>query len=310
MSRLLTVATRGTDLAIAQTRAVISELKRRHRDIEIRIEKITTEGDKDKRTALWELKSSGFFTSQLEEALTDGKADFAVHSYKDLPTHPQAGLTIAAVCDRRFPEDCLVCAEHIESVTQLGQGAKVGTSSLRRAVQFRRLRPDVEIVSVRGSVPTRLKRVEEGRFDAVILARAGMERLGLAERISLCFDPVGFIPAPAQGALAVQTRADDRQVNKLIAAIDDSRVRLLSAAERQVLATMQCGCHAPVGAFARTAGSDIIIDAFISDLKARNFIRRRVEGKPAEAMELAQNVADQLLSAGGSDILKDLERTA
>jgi len=307
MRKLLTVATRGGRLAIAQTGIVISALKKVYPALQIETKKITTTGDRDRRTALWNLKDTGFFTSQVEDALLAGQADFAVHSFKDLPTHRREGLTIAAVCERQFPEDCLMAAGSVSSIEQLHQSAKIGTSSLRRAAQLRRLRADLKPTSIRGNVLTRVRRLEEGKFDAIILARAGLERLGLGRKISFCFDPEQFIPAPAQGALAVQTRTDDIATAKLIAALNDKRASTITFAERQVLVTMQCGCHAPVGAFAKIDGDDIEICAFISDLQGENFIRRRIKGPAAQAGKLAEKIANQLLDSGGTKILASLE---
>jgi len=188
MTDVLTVATRAGGLAVAQTEIVVSALKEIYPALQIKIKKITTSGDRDRRTALWNLKSTGFFTSQVEDALPDGEADFAVHSFKDLPTHRREGLTITAVCERQFAEDCLIAAAPAGnkqgSLDELRKRATIGTSSLRRAVQIRRLRSDLEPVPIRGNVLTRIRRLEEGRFDAIILARAGMERLGLSEAIS------------------------------------------------------------------------------------------------------------------------------
>ncbi len=306
--KVLTSATRGGRLAIAQTGIVISALKKVYPNIQIKTKKITTTGDRDRRTALWNLKDTGFFTSQVEDALLAGQADFAVHSFKDLPTHRREGLTIAAVCERQFPEDCLMAAGSVSSIEQLHQSAKIGTSSLRRAAQLRRLRADLKPTSIRGNVLTRVRRLEEGKFDAIILARAGIERLGLAKKISFCFDPEQFIPAPAQGALAVQTRTDDIATGELIAAINDKNASTVTLAERQVLVTMQCGCHAPVGAFAKIDGDDIEICAFISDLQGENFIRRRIKGPAAQTGKLAEKLANQLLNAGGKKILASLEQ--
>ncbi len=305
---VLTVATRGGALAIAQTEHVVATLKRIHPGIEIEIKQVTTTGDRDRRTALWNLKDTGFFTSQLEDVLTAGQADFAVHSFKDLPTAEQEGLTVAAVFDRNFVEDCLVCASPIDSIEPLPKGAKMGTSSLRRAAQLRHLRPDLEPTPIRGNVHTRLNKLETDDFDAVLLARAGLERLGLADRISFVFDPDEFIPAPAQGALAIQTRADDTKTNQLIAAINDANAKTTTSAERKILTTMQCGCHAPVGAYAKIIGSEISIRAFISDLQGQDFIARQATGPIAEAENLAEKLAQDLLSAGGKQILTSLEK--
>jgi hydroxymethylbilane synthase len=305
---VLTVATRRGDLAVAQTKIIISALKKTHPDIQIKIKKITTKGDLDKRTALWDIKSTGFFTSQVEDALLSGEADLAVHSFKDLPTQQRKGLTIIAICERTFAEDCLIANDAIDSIKQLPQSAKIGTSSLRRAAQIKHLRADLTPAPIRGNVPTRIKLLQQGKFDAVILARAGIERLGLGGKISLCFDPEQFIPAPAQGALAVQTKIDDPAVTKLIAAIDDKNLRAITLAERQVLVTMQCGCHAPVGAFAKITGNNMEICAFISDVEAKNFISRRITGLAADAHKLAEKIANDLLDVGGREILKKLEK--
>jgi hydroxymethylbilane synthase len=305
---VLTVATRGGALAIAQTRIIIDKLKKIHPEIQIKIKKITTKGDRDKKTPLWQLRTTGFFTSQVEDALLSGEADFAVHSFKDLPTQQRKGLAIAAVCDRQFAEDCILSTEPVSSVDQLRASAKVGTSSLRRAVQLKRLRPDLEPTPIRGNVTTRIRLMEEEKFDAIILARAGVIRLDRADKISFCFDPRDFIPAPAQGALAVQTRADDTATNRLIADIDDKKVRALTFAERQILVTMQCGCHAPAGAFAEIDGANIKICAFISDYEGKNFIRQEITGLTEEAENQAEKLAQELLESGGREILEKLEK--
>jgi len=308
MTKVLTVATRGGNLAIAQTWTICSLLKEIHPGLQINIKTITTTGDRDRRTALWTLKDTGFFTSKLEDTLLASDADFAVHSFKDLPTRYRDGLTIAAVCDRQFAEDCLIAGDLVASIDQLPRAAKIGTSSLRRAAQLKHLRADFLPTSIRGNVLTRIRRLEEGKFNAIILARAGIERLGLADKISFCFDPKQFIPAPAQGALAIQTRTDDIKTYKLIAAIDDGKNRTTALAERKILTTMHCGCHAPVGAFAKIDGDDIEITAFISNLDGTNFIRRQITGPAEDAEKLAENIANDLLASGGKKILASLEK--
>ena len=305
---VLTVATRGGALAVAQTEIVIAALRQVHPDIRIKIKAVTTRGDRDRRTALWNLKDTGFFTSQLEDTLLAGQADFAVHSFKDLPTRQREGITISAVFDRQFAQDCLISANSIRSIEQLPKAAKIGTSSPRRIAQIKHLRPDLQPTDIRGNVTSRLRKLHEGKYDAIILARAGIERLGLSDNIAFSFDPTEFIPAAAQGALAVQTRTDNTETAELIAAIDDQRARVTCDAERRVLSAMQCGCHAPAGAFAEIIKDDIIIHAFISNLQGTNFIKRKIRGPVADADKLAEELARELLDAGGKDILKSLER--
>ena len=305
--RTLTVATRGGALAVTQTKHVVATLRKIHPGLEIEIKEISTTGDQDRRTALWNLRDTGFFTSQLEDALMAKEADFAVHSFKDLPTAEPEGLTIAAVFDRNFVEDSLISVPPVDSIEQLPTGARIGTSSLRRAAQLKHIRDDLEPTPIRGNVRTRLDKLETDEFDAVLLARAGLERLDLAGQISFIFDPTVFIPAPAQGALGIQTRADDAETNKIIAAIDDRNARTTTDAERTILTTMQCGCHAPVGAYAKITGDEIDIRAFISQPQGENFIRRHVTGPAGQAIKLAEQIAHELLNAGGKEILASLE---
>ena len=308
MSRILTAATRRGDLALAQTRTVIAALKTKHPDLDVRIREITTAGDKDRRTALWDLKDTGFFTSQLEDALLARAADLAVHSFKDLPTQERQGLAVTAVYNRQWPEDCLLAKRPVHSLDELPRGARVGTSSLRRAAQLHHLRPDLELVPLRGNVQTRIRKLQTTDLDAIILARAGLERLGLAEMISVVFDPKQFVPAPAQGALAIQTRSDDKETVSIVQSLDDPSGRALVLAERQVLVTLKCGCHAPVGAYAQYRGEVMELHAFIADAPGRNMIRKQAEGRVSEAASLGERLAQELLDAGGREILQQLER--
>jgi len=306
--RKLTVATRATDLAMAQTRIVLAKLKTAHPNLEISIETITTTGDKDTATALWDLKDTGFFTSSLEKTLIQKKADFAVHSYKDLPTTQAPGLTVAAVCDRKFPQDCLVASKPITSIRELKIFAKIGTSSLRRAAQLKKLRPDLNILPIRGNVPTRLQKLDQCRYDAVILARAGLERLNLAHKISFTFDPNVFLPAPAQGALAIQARKEDADIIEILSKINEPDAHLTTTAERHILTATGCGCHAPLGAFAKIQQNDIIIKAFISDNNAECFITDSIKGNKIDAIKLADELACKILASGDSEALSKLQK--
>jgi hydroxymethylbilane synthase len=294
MKKTLTIATRTGSLAIVQTQIVVTAIKKLFPDLDIRIKKIASEGDKDRRTTLWELKETGFFTSLLEDVLLTGEADIAVHSFKDLPTAIREGLTIAAVLDRKFPEDCLVTASPIKSLDELPKEAIVGTSSLRRTVQLKRLRNDLKCVPIRGNVPTRLKKLEQGDFDAIVLARAGLERLGLSDKISIIFDPTKFIPSPAQGALAVEIRADDTETKEIVSKLDEKGARITTTAERQVFSALGCGCHAPAGVFAKIEGSQIAIWGCFSDPDGQNFSHTTLSGPIAQSAKLAQTLADKL----------------
>jgi hydroxymethylbilane synthase len=308
MMDILTVATRGTDLGLAQTEIVTSSLKKLHPDIKIRIKTVTTKGDRNKRTVLWKLKDTGFFTSQVEDALLAKQAHFAVHSFKDLPTKMRNGLIIPAICHRQYVNDCLIASKPVSSSDEIQPSAKIGTSSLRRIAQLKRLRPDLQILPIRGNIQTRIKKLANAHYDAIILAKAGLERLGLDSGISFCFDPTQFIPAAAQGALAVQCRTDQPEIYKLLSSIDDNEARITTLTERWVLSTMKCGCHAPAGAFAKLEKNVIKIHAFISDLEGRNFIKRQITGPAAHADNLAEQIANDLLSTGGREILKHLTK--
>lgn len=302
MKKSLTIATRTGSLALVQTQIVVSAIKKlfpalstvEEPALDIRIKKIASQGDKDRRTTLWELKETGFFTSIIEDALLANQADVAVHSFKDLPTAIRDGLTIEAVLERKFPEDCLVTASLIKSLDELPKEAIVGTSSLRRTVQLKRLRNDLKCVPIRGNVPTRLKKLEQGDFDAIVLARAGLERLGLADKISIIFDPTKFIPSPAQGALAVEIRADDTKTKEIISKLDDKDTRITTTAERQVFSALGCGCHAPAGVFAQLSGDKITISACLSDPDGSNFREHSLSGLIADSSKLAKSIADKL----------------
>ncbi len=307
MSCVLTVATRAGALALAQTHIVIEMLKARCRDLDIRIKEVTSEGDRDRDTVLWNLKETGFFTSRLEEMLLEGKADFAVHSYKDLPTKSTGMLAITAVCHRHFPEDCLLAKKPIHSIRELPPKARIGTASLRRTAQLRYMRSDIEVVPIRGNVQTRIAKLDTDDLDGIVLARAGLERLGLADKIAMTFDPQIFISAPAQGALAIQARTGDGAINKILASIDDPIDRAVTDAEREVLVKMRCGCHAPVGAYAQCTGSKIVVDAFVADARGERLLTTQATGPISEASAVGASAAVKLLDAGGRRILDDLE---
>ena len=300
---VLRIASRASTLAMAQTRIVADALARVRPEVEIQIVSVKTAGDQDPDQPLSKLPGIGFFTSALEQALGNNDADAAVHSFKDLPTGSSPNLTIAAVSERKHPEDALICRQNISNIKGLSEGAKVGTSSPRRIAQLRLLRPDLKIVNMRGNIETRLAKLDLGQCDALILARAGLERLGLAGRADFFFDPRLFLPAPAQGALAIQTRANDQKIIEIVKAIDHPLARLTVMSERAVLERLHPGCHAPIGVFAELENSDIIISAFVSDPKADAFIRKQIQGPREKALGLANQLADELIQAGAMDLI-------
>ncbi len=300
----LRAATRGSKLALAQTHQAVLALQKVHPGLQIEIHIVRTEGDQRSDLPLWKLEGSGFFTAQIERALLERRADLAVHSYKDLPTEETEGLQIAAVPERLFPEDVMVCLNSANSLGDVSSRARIGTSSVRRAAQLRRSRPDLEILPIRGNVETRLRKLQENQYEAIVLARAGLERLGISNWNGFCFDPADFLPAPAQGAIAIQTRTEDREIIDLVGCIHHQPTGLATSAERRVLLRLHPGCHAPVGAFARLDGSRIILSAFAAAPSGSPFLKEEICGPAARALEYADLLAERLLSKGAGDILK------
>ena len=299
------IATRSSALAIIQSQIVVAAMKKHKPGISFEIVEIKSQGDIDKKKPLWKLSETGLFTAAVESAVRENKADIAVHSYKDLPIELPNDIVIATVLDRKFCQDCLVCNHKINSLDDLPKGAKIGTSSLRRKAQLLHKRPDLVCESIRGNVSTRISQVEKGLFDGTVLAYAGIKRLGLTGKISLSFDPAEFVPAPAQGAIAVGARKNDEEVLKLFAEIDDKAARVTSETERLVLHKLGAGCHAPAGVFAQIAGVDIIIYAFVSDENGREFVNRKKQGPVKSAEKIAEDLANELLKAGAAELLKN-----
>jgi hydroxymethylbilane synthase len=300
----LRIATRKSALAMAQSQQVVSMLKEKHPGLDVEIIPVTTEGDQNPEQPLWELQGMGFFTTQIEKTLLEDKTDIAVHSFKDLPTTQTPGLTIAAVPVRENPADCVVSRHKISSPLQILPSAFVGTSSLRRQAQLLQLRPDLTTRPVRGNIDTRLRKLDEGQYDILIMAAAGLIRLGLRERIAFLLEPTEFIPAPAQGALAIQTRADDKATVELVQTINDTQSRQLVEAERLVLQRLHPGCHAPVGVFAKREDKKIQIFAFVSKPDGTESLHKNIKGPFEEAQNLAEKLSHELILAGAKEILE------
>ena len=314
----LIVGTRSSQLALWQADFVIGELRKRYPALAIEKRLMTTKGDKILNAPLAKIGGKGLFTKELETAMLAGEIDIAVHSLKDMPVMVPEGLVITAVTERADAGDALV-SQRYGSFGALPEGAKVGTSSLRRRAQLLHARPDLQIVDLRGNVNTRLRKLEEENFDGIILACAGLTRLGFGGRIRQALPRSLCLPAVGQGALAIESRIDDRETRELLSFLDDGITRACTAAERGFLATVEGGCQVPVGVYAQPVdNADILedahtgkaeairVEAVIASLDGRKLFRDSVEGAADEAEFLGISLANKLLDMGGREILRSL----
>ncbi len=295
---MLTIGSRGSQLALWQARWIQARLQ--GFGVESRIEIIHTTGDKITDVALSKVGTKGLFTKEIEEALLSGAIDLAVHSLKDMPTELPPGLILAGIPEREDPRDALIGGR----LSSLAQGAHVGTSSLRRAAQLRALRPDLELSDIRGNVDTRLRKLDEGKYDAIVLASAGLRRLGWENRITELLDPGVMCPAVGQGALAVETRDDSGEAYQICSRLDHRETRIAVTAERAVLAALGGGCQVPIGAYATLEGSTILIRAIIVSPDGTQVIRRQATGAARDASVMGRALGDELLAEGGAKILE------
>jgi len=288
----LRLGTRASRLALHQTELVAARLRRIHADVAIEFVEITTAGDRDRTSPLTSGEGAGWFTSAIQDALLAGEVDVAVHSYKDLPTARPEGLVIAAVPERADPRDALVSRDG-GTLADLPAGAVVGTSSPRRTAQAAALRADLELRPIRGNVDTRIQKVDAGEYDAAILAMAGLERLGAGERASHVFGFEEMLPAPAQGALAVECRRDDAETLRLVQTIDDGELRRLVGAERAFLAALEAGCSFPAAAYAESFGTTLKLHGLVAPEGA--IVRSKVGGPVNAGPGLGRALAKELL---------------
>ena len=298
----VTLGTRASKLARAQTELVVSRLRAAWPALECEAETIDTAGDRSQASGepLPEIGGKGLFTLELERALLAEEIDLAVHSLKDLPTEDSAGVVVGAVCGREDARDCLVARDG-STLARLPAGAVVGTSSLRRAAQLRSLRPDLDIRSIRGNVDTRIRKVRDGEFDAVLLAAAGLERLGLEDVITEVLASDTMVPAPGQGALAVQCRTNDAPVHALLAPLDDPATRTETTAERAFLRALGGGCAAPVAARAELVSEGLVeMHGLVASVDGREVVRVRGQGEP---VALGESLAREALAEGADRIL-------
>jgi hydroxymethylbilane synthase len=291
---VLRLGTRGSKLALAQASLVADLLREGHRGLDVQLIQIATAGDRDQSSTLAE--GVGWFTKAIQDALLAGEVDIAVHSYKDLPTARPEGLVIAAVPLREDPRDALVSRGRLP-LARLPAGAVVGTSSPRRAAQLRQLRPDLDLRPIRGNVDTRIAKVDSGEYDAAVLALAGLKRLGLEGRASHVFGFEEILPAPAQGALAVECRSADSSTRALLASIDDRDLRTRVTAERSFLARLEAGCTFPAAAYAELFGSTLKLHALVAP--EGRVVRSKVGGPAETAAGLGRMLADELMALAG-----------
>jgi len=308
MNGKLKIGSRGSDLALWQTNFVKKKLEDAYPALSFEVKIITTTGDQMLDTALSKIGDKGLFTRQIENALLNGEIDLAVHSLKDLQTAQPVGLTIGAVLERETPNDVLLSSRY-NSIDELPKGARVATGSLRRKSQLLHYRSDLSITEIRGNVPTRIRKLDESELDGMILAYAGVHRLGLDSRIRQVI-PFGImLPAVGQGAMAVEIRADDAKVREIVSVLDDPETRNCVTAERAFLRRLEGGCQVPIGAMARVEGDRIYLEGVVGSLDGDKNLRDGITGDIADADALGTRLAEQMLEKGAAEILEEGRRT-
>jgi hydroxymethylbilane synthase len=303
---LVRVATRGSLLALTQTGWVVDRLKEANPGVDFELITFKTVGDKVLDVALSQIGGKGLFTKELEDALLGGKADIAVHSLKDMPTEFPEGLILGCIPPREDPRDVVITVDGTQFM-DLPAGTLVGTSSLRRLAQLRAHRPDLEYVSIRGNVDTRLRKLQEGQVGALIMAAAGLHRAGFTARITEYLEPEFCLAAPGQGALAIEIRDRDSAIGAIVGRLHDRETALQIDAERTLLARLQGGCQVPIGAYATLAGDRLHLEGLIASPDGTKVIRYAAEGSTGDARMLGDQVAVWLLEHGGAEILASLK---
>jgi hydroxymethylbilane synthase len=300
---ILRLATRKSPLALWQANAVKQQLQTHHPDLRIDLVELLTSGDKNTQTALNQVGGKSLFVKELQTALLENTADIAVHSVKDMSVAPTPGLILAAICQREDPRDALV-ARRAPGWRELPVGAVVGTASPRRQCQLLAHRPDLLIQPLRGNVGTRLAKLDNGDFDAIILACAGLKRLGLGARITQYLAPAEFLPAIGQGALGIECRADDFATQSLVQCLDDWATHQCVKAERAVNFRLGGDCYTPIGAYAQTDGQRLTMQAMIGALDGRTLLKATESGALTDAERIGEQLAEQLLSQGAEALCR------
>ncbi len=299
------IATRGSMLALQQSGIIKAALEKLWPEIRFELQIIKTTGDKITGVPLAQVGGKGLFVKEIEDALLDGSADLAVHSMKDVPAALPEGLVIAAVPEREDPRDALIIRSG-KTIADLRHGALIGTSSLRRSAQIRAMRPDFEVRDLRGNVETRLRKLDEGQFDAIILAAAGLNRMGWQDRVTMYMDPVEFIPAIGQGALGIEARSGDHRVLSLLAPLDHPETAVTVSSERSLLKELEGGCQVPIAGYARLTGKTIRLSGLVASLDGRQLFRAVRTAPMEDAVVLGKRVAGELLDLGARKILDEI----
>ncbi len=302
------IATRRSPLALWQAEYVKSALERAHPGLQVELVKMVTQGDKILDTPLAKVGGKGLFVKELEQGMLRGDADIAVHSMKDVPVDFPEGLHLAVICPREDPRDAFV-SNHFPSFDSLPEGARVGTSSLRRQCQLRRRRPDLQILDLRGNVNTRLQKLDEGHYDAIILAAAGLIRLGFRERIREWLPPEVSLPAIGQGAVGIECRIDDGRIHELLAPLDDETTRIRITAERALNSRLGGGCQVPIAGYAELEEDGRLrLRGRVGRPDGSELIEGEIRGETGAAEALGTALADELLTRGAKAILDELYR--
>ncbi len=302
----LVIGSRGSELALWQAKFVKKELERKNKNLLVEIKIINTKGDKILDVALSKIGDKGLFTKELENELLKGSIDIAVHSLKDLQTELPAGLKLAAVTKRHPVEDVLIARKKGMKIKNLPEGAVVATGSLRRRSQLLHLRPDIKIKELRGNVPTRIKKFLESKWDAIILARAGVERLKLSKHISSFIKSDEMLPAVGQGALGIEIRSDNKFAEQVLKSIHHEATHKAVLAERALLKSLEGGCQVPIGAFAQLKPNGLYLDAVVGSVDGSITFRKKMRGAKSNPEKLGQKLAKDLLKAGADKILNEI----
>jgi hydroxymethylbilane synthase len=305
MSTTLRIGTRKSPLALWQAEHIKDLLERRHPGLAVELVKIMTKGDKILDVSLSQVGGKGLFVKEIEEALLDGRIDLAVHSMKDVPTDLEQGLILAATTEREDPRDAVIARDAVP-FKEFPVGSRIGTASLRRQAQLLHLRPDFVMLPIRGNVGTRINKLVDDNLAAVILAYAGLKRLGLADRVTEILEPSVSLPAIGQGALGIETRDDDARVNDLIAFLDHPATAHAVAAERSFLRKLEGGCQVPIACFGTIQGSDLTVEGRVVSLDGKVMIADRITGAPEDGVAMGLELAERLLAEGAGEILREV----